>query len=135
MKEDRAHFERGVDKGGLGYRLAPTSLSWKTELPAGDLLIMKQHWVNRNVGNLSELHWLKIYLTDNNGVEKFSEMDTSFDPRAWVKGTEYEQTSVFHLPKQLTPGDYDVRIALADPTGSPKSTFRSAAAIKTSATK
>jgi hypothetical protein len=37
-----------------------------------------------------------------------------------VKGTEYEQTSVFHLPKQLTPGDYDVRIALADPTGKPQ---------------
>ena len=120
MKEDKAHFERGVGKGGLGYRLAPTSLSWKTELPAGDLLAMKQHWVNRNVGNLSELHWLKIYLTGENGVEKFSEMDTSFDPRSWVKGTEYEHTSVFHLPKQLAPGDYDVRIALADQAGKPQ---------------
>jgi hypothetical protein len=120
MKEDRGNFERGVSAGGLGYRLVPRSLSWKAELPAGDLLVVKQHWVNRNVGNLSELHFLKLYLTDSTGHEKFSEMDRSFDPRTWVQGQEYTQTSVFHLPKELAPGEYDIRISLADQSGKPQ---------------
>ena len=120
MKEDRANFARGVSEGGLGYRLTPQVVSWRSELPAGDLLAMKQRWVNRNVGNLSVLHFLKVYLTDKKGQEKFSEMDASFDPRSWVRGEEYEQTSIFHVPKKLLPGDYDVRIALADPTGKPR---------------
>ena len=120
MKEDRGNFERGISEGGLGYRLVPRSLSWKTELPAGDLLVFKQHWVNRNVGNLSELHFLKLYLTDTAGQEKFSEMDKSFDPRTWVQGQEYIQTSVFHLPKELAPGDYEIRISLADQSGKPQ---------------
>ncbi|MGA7415502.1 MAG: DUF4832 domain-containing protein, partial [Bryobacteraceae bacterium] len=120
MKEDRTNFERGVSEGGLGYRLVPKDLSWRSELPAGDLLAVKQRWVNRNVGNLTVLHSLKVYLTDRKGQERFSEIDSSFDPRSWIKGESYVQTSVFHLPKELAPGDYDLRIALVDADGKPR---------------
>jgi len=120
MKEDRANFERGLKNGGLGYRLLPTSLSWRTELPAGNLMSFKQTWVNRNVGRLCVQHPLRLYLTDAQGVEKFSEVDTSFDERTWVRGESYPFVSVFHLPKDLPAGDYDVRIALVGNDGKPR---------------
>jgi len=89
-------------------------LSWRPSLPAGDLLVLRQDWVNRNVGRLYVRHLLKLYLTDAQGNEKFSEVDTSFDETHWVQGEDYPLISVFHLPKELPPGLYDVRIALAD---------------------
>jgi uncharacterized protein DUF4832 len=114
MREQPDVIRRGLKQGGLGYRLAPLSLSWPGSLPAGDLLVFKQDWVNRNVGRLYVRHLLKLYLTDAQGNEKFSEVDTSFDETQWVQGKDYPLISVFHLPRNLTPGMYDVRIALAD---------------------
>jgi hypothetical protein len=120
MREDRANFERGLRSGGLGYRLVPVSLQWKRELPAGDLMMLKQEWVNRNVGWLSVQHPLKIYLTDETGHEKFSEVDRSVNETSWVNGELYKVTSVFHLPKELATGTYDVRVALVDASGTPR---------------
>jgi hypothetical protein len=133
MSDDRAHFERGLRSGGLGYRLVPTSLSWPSELPAGNLLVFRQTWVNRNVGRLYVQHPLKLYLTDSQGAEKFSAVDTSFDERSWVRGKDYSLISVFNLKlegsmiggvgprrKNLPPGMYDVRIALVDAEGKPR---------------
>jgi hypothetical protein len=120
MREDRANFERGLRIGGLGYRLAPVSLQWKRELPAGDLMMLKQEWVNRNVGWLPVQHPLKIYLTNEAGQERFSEIDKSIDETSWVSGERYKVTSVFHLPKELAPGTYDVRLALVDAAGTPR---------------
>ena len=120
MQDDRSFIERGLESGGLGYRLVPTSLSWPSELPGGNLMVFRQTWVNRNVGRLYVQHWLKLYLTDSAGNEKFAEVDSSFDPTTWVKGQDYSLTTVFHLKKDLAPGTYDVRIALADSQGTPR---------------
>lgn len=120
MREDRANFERGLKGGGLGYRLVPVSLSWRSDLPAGDLFVVKHTWVNRNVGRLYVQHCLKVYMTDAQGTERSSEVDTSFDERSWVRGESYPLVSVFHLPKDLAPGDYDVSIALVDKDGKPR---------------
>ncbi len=114
IKADRAFFERGLRAGGLGYRLVPTSMSWREELPAGDLLVVRQTWVNRGVGRLYVKHPLKLYLTDAQGAEKFSEVATAFDETRWLKGETHDVISVFHLPKELPAGLYDVRIALVD---------------------
>ena len=120
MREDRAAFERGLRSGGLGYRLVLTSASWREELPAGDLFVLKQSWVNRNVGRLYKRHPLKLYLTNSQGHEKFSEVDQGFDETQWVSGETYAINSVFHLPKELSPGVYDVRIARVDSGGRPR---------------
>jgi hypothetical protein len=120
MHDDRANFERGLKSGGLGYRLVPTSLRWPSEVPAGNLLLVRQTWLNRNVGRLYVQHPIKLYLTDPQGTEKFSEVDTSFDERSWVRGRDYSLISVFHLKKDLPPGLYDVRIALVDAEGKPQ---------------
>jgi hypothetical protein len=120
IRERPEVIDRGLEPGGLGYRLAPLSLSWVPSLPAGDLLVLRQGWVNRNVGRLYVRHPLKLYLTDAEGNEKFSEVDTSFDETRWVRGEDYSLISVFHLPRKLAPGIYELRIALADAdTGNP----------------
>jgi hypothetical protein len=120
MKEDRSHFERGLQSGGIGYRFALKSASWSEEVPVGHLFVMKQEWVNRSAGRLYLRHPLKLYLTDSEGNEKCSEVDRGFDQTQWVEGETYPVLSVFHLPKNLAPGMYDVRIAMADRTGSPR---------------
>ncbi len=117
MQEDKAFIDRGLRSGGLGYRLVPTSLGWPDAVPAGNLLVFRQTWVNRNVGRLYVQHRLKLYLTDVDGNEKFSEVDTSFDPTNWVNGQEYSLISVFHLKNDLPPGTYDVRIGLVNEEG------------------
>jgi hypothetical protein len=84
------------------------------------LLLIDQKWVNRSVGRLYVAHPLKLYLTDNQGNEKFSDLDTTFNEATWVQGETYTLTSVFHPPKKLAPGVYDVRIALVDHAGNPR---------------
>jgi hypothetical protein len=120
MREDRTHFEKGLQSGGLGYRLVLTRASWRDDVPAGDLFLLDQEWVNRNVGRLYKRHPLKLYLTDTTGKEKFAELDHAFDETNWIKGESYPVISVLHLPKELTPGTYDMRIALVDETGQPR---------------
>ncbi len=120
MREDRAFFERGLRSGGLGYRLVLMRSSWGEEVAAGDLFLLRQTWVNRNVGRLYVRHPLKLYLTDAQGNEKFSEADRGFDETSWVQGETYSVTSVFHLPKDLAPGLYDLRIAVVDLSGRPR---------------
>ncbi len=120
MRDDRPFFERGLRSGGLGYQLVLTSASWREDLPAGDLFLLKQTWVNRSVGRLYKRLPLKVYLTDPQGNEKFSETDRGFDEAHWVKGETYSTNSVFHLNKDLTPGVYDLRIAIVDAAGKPR---------------
>jgi hypothetical protein len=120
MREDRASWERGLKSGGLGYRLVPTSLSWPQSVPAGNLLVLRQTWVNRSSGRLYLRHPVKLYLTDAAAKEKFSEADNSLDETAWLQGEPHSLLSVFHLPKELAPGSYEVRIALVDEKGKPR---------------
>jgi hypothetical protein len=119
MREDREAHERGLKSGGLGFRLVPTRVSWPTALPAGSLFLIHQIWVNRNVGRLYQRHPMKMYLTDVQGNEKFSEVDRGFDETTWVRGEVYPVVSIFHLPSNLSPGEYDVRIALVGDNGKP----------------
>jgi Domain of unknown function (DUF4832) len=120
MREDRTHFEKGLQSGGLGYRLVLTRASWREEVPAGDLFLLDQEWANRNVGRLYKPHPLKLYLTDAAGLARFEELDQAFDQTSWIQSGTYPVISVFHLPRNLTPGAYDLRIALVDETGQPR---------------
>ena len=112
IAKDRAHFEEGLRRGGLGYRLVLKSATWKEHLPAGDLLVIRQQWVNRNVGRLYVQHPLRTYLTDKDGSVKYSEVDFSINQAGWLQDENVQHTSVVHVPRSLPPGDYDVRIAL-----------------------
>lgn len=120
MREDRTHFEKGLQRGGLGYRLVLTQAGWREEVPAGDLFLLDQRWLNRSVGRLYVRHPLKLYLTDETGKDKFSEIDAAFDETAWIQGETDPVVSVYHLPKDLSSGVYDVRVAVVDGTGRPR---------------
>jgi len=63
---------------------------------------------------------LRIYLTDAAGHEKFSARDQAFDETTWVRSETYPVTSIVGIPKNLAPGDYDLRIALTDEDGKPR---------------
>ncbi|HUU27557.1 MAG TPA: DUF4832 domain-containing protein [archaeon] len=119
MQEDAGRFASGLKSGGLGYRLVLTEASYPGALAPGQLFLLKQSWENRNVGRCYKRHPLKLYLTDNAGSEAYSEADTSFDQTRWIRGQTYELTSVFHLPRDLQEGIYDVRIAMTDRIGNP----------------
>jgi hypothetical protein len=119
IRDDQAVIEKALQSGGLGYRLVLASASWPKELPAGHLLLINQEWINRNVGRLYIHHPLKVCLLDAQGDEKFSALDWDIDVTKWVKGERYPRTSVIQLPPKLAPGDYEIRIALADSTGKP----------------
>ena len=119
IREDRTALERALGPGGLGYRLVPTSLSWPAQLPSGHLLVLHQGWMNRNAGRLYITHPLKLYLTNNDGKEVFSEANLAVNESAWIQGETYSLMSVFHLPRTVPPGKYDIRIALVDSSGKP----------------
>jgi len=112
MRDDRTTLEKGLKAGGLGYRLLPVSASWPEDLPAGSLLLVRSTWVNRNSGRCFIRYPLRFYLTDAAGVVKYSAEDPSFDETSWVNGETYPVTSIFGIPRDLPPGDYDLRIAL-----------------------
>ena len=118
--EDAASFERGLKSGGLGYRLVLTSASYPDELKPGALLLLRQTWVNRNVGRCYHRYPLRLYLTDTEGHDRFTEIDYSFDETGWVRDETHDVTSVFHLPSNLLEGDYDLSIALVDMSGNPQ---------------
>lgn len=120
MRHDKPALESGLEAGGIGYGLLPTYLSWPEELPAGHLLVLHQTWVNRNAGRLYVRHPLKLYLTNSGGKQVFAEVIEGFDETSWIQDKVYPVMSVFHLPKTLPPGTYDVRIALVDDSGQPR---------------
>jgi hypothetical protein len=120
MRDDRATLEKGLKADGLGFRLLPVSASWPAELPAGNLLLLRSTWVNRNNGRCFVRYPLRIYLVDSQGVVRSSLQDMSFDETTWVKGESYPVTSIVTIPRDLPPGDYEIRIALTDQHQAPR---------------
>lgn len=120
MKDDRATLEKALKANGLGYRLLPVSAAWPEELPAGNLLLLRSTWVNRSAGRCFRRYPLRIYLTDAQGNVKYSGQDPSFDETTWVEGETYPVTSIVGIPRDLPPGDYDLRIALTDQKQTPR---------------
>ncbi|HLA40840.1 MAG TPA: DUF4832 domain-containing protein, partial [Candidatus Glassbacteria bacterium] len=119
VREDADHFATGLRPGGLGYRLVLWEVCYPAALAPGHLLVVLQSWENLNVGRCYRRHPLRLYLTDGSGKEVFAETDYSFDQTSWVRGRQYELTSVFHLPQDLAEGEYGLRIALVDWEGNP----------------
>lgn len=119
IREDPAAFERGLSKGGLGYRLVLSEAAYPDQIDPGHLFLLRQKWTNQNVGRCYKRYPLKLYLIDSTGKTAYSEVDRSFDQTTWVRGQIYEYTSVFHLPPELPAGSYSVAIALVNWDGEP----------------
>jgi hypothetical protein len=120
MRDDRPVLETGLRQGGLGHRLVLSSASWPRQVPAGHLLLIDQEWTNRNVGRLYVHHPLKVCLLDGQGQERFSGLDWDIDVTSYLKDEVHTRTSVIQLPEDLSPGEYELRVALADKSGKPR---------------
>ena len=120
VPEDILSFEQGLQAGGLGYRLVLTQATYPDTIAAGQLLLLRQSWENRNCGRLYRPHWLRLYLIGSEGRQRWSGVDWSFDATKWVKGKSCHVISVFQLAKDIEPGEYEVRIALVDSSGRPR---------------
>ncbi len=119
MQEDKSTIERGLKAGGIGYRYVLSSASWERETETGKMIVLRQSWINRNTGWCVKQFPIKIYLTDENGNEKFSVTDNAFDISKLYKGESYIKSTMVTVPKKLPGGKYDLRIALVDDTGNP----------------
>jgi hypothetical protein len=120
-REDPENFARGMKSGGLGYRLVLTRATYPDTLAPGQLFVIQQNWVNRNVGRLYRRHPLQLTLVDGGGKAVFaSQVESAFAQTGWVQGQNYEIVSIFHLPQDLAEGVYEVRVAMVDEQGAPR---------------
>ncbi|MGA2033337.1 MAG: DUF4832 domain-containing protein [Thermoguttaceae bacterium] len=120
IKEDWAEVERALRPGGIGYRFLVTSASWESTRAPGQTLTLRQQWINRNSSWCVYPYRLKLYLMDSGGKVAWSGIDEAFDPRPWVSGADYPVESGFRLPEDLKRGTYELCIALADASGTPR---------------
>ena len=114
MREDHEVIEDSLKAGGIGYRLVPTSLEFPKAVPAGHLLVVKETWMNENVGRLYKRMPLAFFFFDKDGKQAYVVKDEAFDETTWVKGTSYLNISSVRIDRALPPGDYEVRIALVN---------------------
>jgi hypothetical protein len=63
---------------------------------------------------------LKVCLLDGQGQERFSGLDWDIDVTSLLKDEVHTRTSVIQLPEDLSPGEYELKIALADGSGKPR---------------
>lgn len=120
MAEDRGEFERALRPKGIGYRFVLTAAAWEAKRSPGQTLTLRQEWLNRNASWCVYPYRLKLFLMDSGGEVAWSEVNQTFDSRSWLGGAVFPGQSAFRLPLALKPGDYDLRIALADETGKPQ---------------
>jgi hypothetical protein len=120
MAEDRVELDRALRPGGLGYRFVLTSAAWESSRRPGETLVLRQQWVNRNCSWCIYPYRLKLYLLDRDGNTIWSEVDRTFDPSAWLRGTTYPAQTSCPLPGDLKPGTYELRLALVDEAGNPR---------------
>jgi len=120
VAEDCGELERALKPGGIGYRFVLTSAAWESRRKPGQTLTLRQQWVNRNCSWCAHPYRLKLYLLDAGGNAVWSDVDKQFDPRAWLSGTTYSVETSCHLPDDLKPGRYELRLAMVDEAGSPR---------------
>jgi hypothetical protein len=120
MRDDPQSYARGLKPGGLGYRFVLKEASWPDQAHPGHLLLFQQSWQNQNVARLHKRHLLTLYLSGAEGNDVFSEPDRAFNSTSWISGEDYAFTSIYHLPKDLPAGAYDLSIAMTDLDGTPR---------------
>ncbi len=117
-----AYFEKGVKTGGLGYRFVLTELTFPKSAAAGATIVLQQRWVNRNSGRCWRKYPLAAYLADaaSGTVVAGPLVDDRFEQTMWLAGQTYNVTSQFALPSDVSPGRYDLRIAMVDESRRPR---------------
>jgi len=117
-----AYFDRGLKKGGFGYRFVLTKVEYPERLAAGSTFTLKQSWVNRNTGRAWRKYPLAVYLTNPSSgqVVVGPLVDEDFDQTMFIAGETYQVSSQFTLPPDAPDDTYDLRIAMVDRSGVPR---------------
>jgi hypothetical protein len=101
----------------MGYRFVLRKFSWPESVKRDNRLPFETWWENKGVAPCYRHFPLAIKLKNDKDSITFL---TDADIRDWLPGDNVYDNSVF-IPKNFTPGDYNVQVALVDPlTGKPK---------------
>ena len=96
----------------MGYRFVLRRLVLPETLEAGKMFPVSMWWVNKGVAPVYGEYLLALELRSAAGSAMVL---TSADVREWLPGDAvYDDT--LHAPPSLKPGQYDLRLALLDPT-------------------
>jgi hypothetical protein len=101
----------------MGYRFVLRKFSYPESVKRNSRLPFETWWENKGVAPCYKHFPLAIKLKNSKDSITFL---TDADIREWLPGDNLYDNSVF-VPKNFTPGDYNVQIAIVDPlTGKPK---------------
>lgn len=124
-----------------GYRLAPTSVSFPTNLPAANpAASISATWANSGVGRLpnDNPQWNFKYqvsyaLLDQSTGTPVYQVQSEADPGSWLKGTPFEDTTAF-APTGVPAGSYDFAVSIVDTTKNSEPAIKLALTGETSST-
>lgn len=99
----------------MGYRFVATQVTYPDAITRDGELELTATWLNRAVGRAARNYSLQAILTNGAG-EKVATIDLGETGCSkWVKGGEYTETLAGKVPGDLTPGAYQINIAMLDP--------------------
>lgn len=101
----------------MGYRLVLRKFTYPSQLSAGGKLAFASWWENKGVAPCYRAFPLALRLQS---PQRREILTAPADIRSWLPGDSLYDDAVF-LPADLSPGDYDLSLALLDPrTRKPK---------------
>jgi hypothetical protein len=116
------------DANGLqiGYRILPASIEFSREAAIGGEIRFSSKWINSGTGVLYRHYPLKVSLIAASGKEVWSAVCEDFDITRLTKGETYEYSTSFRLSEANAPkpGNYKLRIALADKNDNNRSAIK-----------
>ena len=99
----------------VGYRLVLKEMTYTSELSPGEPFAMNMTWENTGLAPpYFKTYPLIISFTDGQG-QSVLERQLEPDIRDWLPGKSVNIIDQVQLPTNLSPGDYDLKLAFVDP--------------------
>jgi len=98
----------------LGYRFVLRSVEHSAEVARGQVLEVRMVWENVGVAPCYFDYRLAIALADSQGVRRVVDVG-GHTTRKWFP-KEFELTEALSVPGDLPPGEYEIQIAVVDPS-------------------
>jgi len=100
----------------MGYRFVLHSLAHPSRVTAGGQLPLRMDWENAGVAPSYYAHPLAVQFRNTVSKETWV-VNTDADIREWLPG-QVNYSTVVTVPDSLTPGEYELGLAMLDRTGS-----------------
>jgi hypothetical protein len=112
LRERKDLIEHGLRT--MGYRLAPTKLTYPAEIVSGHKFDVSGEWVNRGVGRAMRKFELRLSLVDDADKVVGRADAGALQTDKWVKGKSYATSSRATFTK-APAGEYTLCVSLIDP--------------------